>query len=155
MPITTIISGAQTGADRAALDFGRESGFETGGFIPRGRRDENGTIPMSYENLVETTSRNFRVRTELNVRKADATLIISHGPPTGGTRLTMVFAQRYSKPYKCVDLLADDQSAILRDVRRWIDENDFRVLNVAGSRASKDPKIYDGTRSFLASVLLS
>ena len=83
-----IVSGGQTGADRAALDIALELGFESGGWVPLGRQAEDGKIPDRYPNLRETDSPLPAVRTELNVRDSDATLIVSHGTLVGGTALT-------------------------------------------------------------------
>src|SRR5262245_24993140 len=70
-----IISGGQTGADRAALDFALERGLDCGGSVPRGRLAEDGPIPARYPGLVETETTNPAERTRQNVRAADATLI--------------------------------------------------------------------------------
>ena len=83
--IDKIVSGGQTGADRAALDVALELGLSTGGWIPRGRRAEDGAIPERYEELVESDSESYERRTELNVRDSDATVVFSFGPPTGGS----------------------------------------------------------------------
>ena len=75
-----IISGGQTGVDRAALDFALEVGIPIGGHLPRGRKDENGDIlPDKYAGMYETDADDVNVRTELNVQNSDATLIFSHG----------------------------------------------------------------------------
>ncbi len=79
MRIRKIISGGQTGADRAALDFALENNIETGGWIPKNRQAEDGRISEKYPDLRETETENPTERTELNVTDADATLIFSHG----------------------------------------------------------------------------
>ena len=84
-----IVSGGQTGADRAALDFARANGLGIGGWVPRGRLAEDGLIPEDYLGLLEADSTDPAVRTALNVRDSDATLILSHGPLTGGSLLTL------------------------------------------------------------------
>ena len=89
----TIISGGQTGVDRAALDVARALGLPYGGFIPKGRRTEDGTLPDEYVGMTETESSIFAVRTRENVACADATLILARGPPDGGTLLTQLTAQ--------------------------------------------------------------
>ena len=86
--IFRVISGAQTGADRDAFDAAIETGTDYGGWIPKGRLAEDGVIPEQYSNLVETDSEVYSVRTKLNVRDSDATLILSHGPLTGGSLYT-------------------------------------------------------------------
>lgn len=94
----TIISGGQTGADRAALDFAIKHGFAHGGWCPRGRQAEDGSLPDRYD-LRETPSRKYAQRTEWNVRDSDATAVFSiAADPHGGTRLTLVLAERLDKP---------------------------------------------------------
>ena len=72
----TILSGGQTGADRAALDFAIEYGLPHGGWCPRGRLAEDGPIDERYE-LTETPSHRYAQRTEWNVRDSDATVVFS------------------------------------------------------------------------------
>ncbi len=73
-----IISGGQTGADRAALDVAIECGIDHGGWVPQGRWAEDGPLPRGYH-MRETEVTQLATRTEWNVRDADATLIFSHG----------------------------------------------------------------------------
>ncbi len=74
-----VISGGQTGVDRAALDAAMKLGIEVGGFCPKGRRAEDGPIDEQYP-LTETASRAYPVRTEKNVAASDGTLILTGGP---------------------------------------------------------------------------
>ena len=99
-----IVSGGQTGADRAALEFARANGLGTGGWVPRGRLAEDGPIPEDYLGLLEADSTDPAVRTALNVRDSDATLILSHGPLTGGSLLTLQEATGIEKPVLHLDL---------------------------------------------------
>ena len=85
----TIVSGGQTGVDRAALDAARGLGLPYGGHVPRGRRAEDGPLADDYAGMTETASRNPAVRTARNVRDSDATLILCRGAPDGGTALTL------------------------------------------------------------------
>ncbi|MCD6446738.1 MAG: putative molybdenum carrier protein, partial [Candidatus Marinimicrobia bacterium] len=85
--MTKIISGGQTGADRAGLDAAMELNIPVGGWCPKGRKSEDGPIDNKYP-LQETTSGDYRVRTERNVKESDGTLIFTLGKPTGGTALT-------------------------------------------------------------------
>ena len=150
--IKTIISGGQTGADRAALDFALENKIESGGFIPKGRRAEDGKISEIYPNLVETKTKNYAERTELNVQNSDATLIVSHGKLTRGSLLTKRFAVKNRKPFLHIDFteLTIDES--VRETRKWLASQNCRRLNIAGARASTDAQIYDKTREFLAAL---
>ena len=92
------MSGGQTGVDRAALDIALEGGIDCGGWCPRGRRAEDGVIPLCYP-LTECESKQYRVRTERNVLDSDATLIIKHGRLIGGSALTAQLANNINDPY--------------------------------------------------------
>jgi hypothetical protein len=144
-----IVSGGQTGVDRAALDAAQVAGLPTGGWCPRGRRAEDGRIPARYP-LRETPSRTYAERTARNVRDSDATLVLSFNEPAGGTALTIREAGERGKPFRCVRLgnREPDVGAVLR----WLHDGDVRVLNVAGPRASEAPGIYEAARSFLREV---
>jgi hypothetical protein len=146
--IEKIISGGQTGADRAALDAALELGIPCGGWCPKGRRAEDGPIDVRYP-LKETHSASYRIRTEKNVRGSDGTLIFAWGKPKGGTALTIRFAQRYKKPYLVVDLSegADPETA-----QEWLESNEIKILNIAGLREGECPGIYIRTVDFLKEV---
>jgi hypothetical protein len=141
--ITRIISGGQTGVDRAALDAARTSRIESGGYVPNGRSAEDGRVANCYENLVETSSSDPAVRTLLNVVRSDATLIISRGPLRGGSLLTRVAAEAERRPWLHVDLLTMTRRSAARSIRHWLAGIDCETLNVAGPRESEDPEIYD------------
>jgi hypothetical protein len=151
--IEKVVSGGQAGVDRAALDVARELGIATGGWVPRGRRAEDGEIPADYRGLVETGSDAYDVRTEYNVRDSDATLILAFGELEGGTRLTRELAERQGKPLLVVDLerAMPGESAV--EVRDWLESTGPRVLNVAGPRASKQPRIAQAAAAVLRQVL--
>jgi hypothetical protein len=153
MTVRRIVSGAQTGADRAALDAALELGVACGGWVPRGRLDETGAIPDRYPDLVETDEEGFAPRTALNVRDSDATLILSHGALSGGSKLAATKAAEYGRPCLHVDLASVGLSRALEQVRAWIAEVRPEVLNVAGPRASKDPEIYRKTRTLVTRLL--
>ncbi len=132
-----IISGGQTGVDRAALDAAGDLGVPQGGWCPLGRRAEDGPIPERYP-LVEVASPDYAVRTERNVLDSDATLILTRAEPAGGTALTAQLAQRHRKPLLVVE--PDDPTAPER-IAAWLGEHAFAVLNVAGPRESQSPGI--------------
>lgn len=148
-----IISGGQTGADRAAFDFALENGFEMGGFVPRGRRAEDGEISGKYPNLVETSEKNYAVRTELNIINSDAVIIFSHGKLKGGSRLTRRFAKKYNKPFMHIDFLESDEDS-LKLVAEFLETNNCKILNIAGSRASTDSLVYQKTKDFLTNLFV-
>lgn len=151
MTIEKIVSGGQTGADRAALDFAMEYGIEHGGWVPEGRKAEDGPISLRY-NLRELTGGDYADRTAKNVLDADGTLIVSHGELTGGSLLTWVVAEKNKKPVLHVDMkkLLGFDAAI--DIHEWIEAHDIKALNIAGPRESKDPDIYRATRDLLETV---
>jgi hypothetical protein len=150
-----ILSGGQTGADRAALDAALELGIPIGGHVPRGRKDENGdALPNRYANMQETDSDDVNVRTELNVQNSDATLIFSHGALFGGSEYTQRMARRHGKPCLHVDLDKYDADQAVLLVRGWLADTRPRVLHFAGPRASDDREIYPEVTRVLAGALV-
>lgn len=150
--IKKIISGAQTGADRAALDFAINNDIDHGGWVPKGRKAEDGIIPGHY-NVIESLSDEYSRRTELNVMDSDGTLILSHGALTGGSALTEKLARKHGKPVLHINLSRKPEFQATVDITHWLGANHIEVLNVAGPRASKDPKIYEATTGVLEAVL--
>ena len=148
-----IVSGGQTGADRAALDVALEHGLAIGGWIPKGRLAEDGPIPHRYAGLRETDSAYPSVRTALNVCDSDATLILSHGPLQGGSLLTLEEARKLGRSVLHIDLAATPQSAAARQLCDWLRHVDPSTLNVAGPRASQDDAIYRSVVELLRTVL--
>ena len=144
-----IVSGGQTGVDRGALDAAIELGIAHGGWCPNGRLAEDGRIPDRYE-LAETESPDYAVRTEKNVLEGDATLIVCRGPLSGGTALTQRLAEAHGRPHLVVDLSEEAEPAA---IRRWLDEHEVEVLNVAGPRESQSPGIQAETTALLRAVL--
>lgn len=137
-----IISGAQTGADQAGLAAAIRLGLDTGGFVPRGGRTEDGplTIAMMDEyKLVETESRFYHERTVANVRSSDATVVFGILSP--GSTATIEECHRQKKP--CI------VNPTAERLRTWIKARQIEVLNVAGNRASVNPQIYAQTYNIL------
>ncbi len=149
--ITKIISGGQTGADQAALDVAIKLGIPHGGWIPKGRITEARTLDDRY-NLKEMETSNYNKRTKQNVVDSDGTLIISHGKLTGGSDYTREMALFHNRPWLHIDLNKTNSFRAAGKIKSWIAENDIEVLNVAGSRASKDPLIYQATADILETV---
>jgi len=146
--VEKVISGGQTGVDRAALDVALEIGILCGGWCPKGRRAEIGRIPDHYP-LEETSSAAYPQRTQMNIEDSDGTLVLTWGPPAGGTLLTIKLARKAGKPYLLADLTARHDPI---GVREWIRSNEIRVLNVGGPRESEFPGIYEKTRAYLRRV---
>jgi hypothetical protein len=133
-----IVSGGQTGVDRAALDAALAAGVGCGGWCPAGRRAEDGAIPARYP-LFETDEAAYGVRTRRNVRDSDATLIICDGEPAGGTALTLTSCREEDRPVLVIDSARENPDAALRRVEAFLARHAVRVLNVAGPRASESP----------------
>jgi hypothetical protein len=144
--IPKIVSGGQTGADRAALDWALSRKLPCGGWCPKGRKAEDGTIGSKYP-LKESLSASYVQRTEWNVRDSDATVLFSLAAKlTGGPKKTVDFAKKQNKPW--IHLVASEQDAARR-LKDWLEDNVVEVLNVAGPRASKEP----GVVSFVIGTL--
>jgi hypothetical protein len=150
----TIVSGGQTGADRAALDFAIRHGIAHGGWCPRGRMAEDGPIPARYQ-LRETPTAKYAQRTGWNVRDSDATVIFTIAAVMqGGTALTRQLADRLGKPW--LHLVGGDLAAATVDgaaawLTTFLDEHEVRRVNVAGPRASQE----HGVANFVDQVLTS
>jgi putative molybdenum carrier protein len=152
MTISKIISGAQTGVDRAALDAALELGIPHGGWVPKGRKAEDGIIPEKYK-MVEMPTERYAGRTERNILDSDGTLIISRGPLTEGSDLTRQLAIKHARPWLHSDLERIDVTEAARTILAWLKRQGISVLNVAGPRASKDPGIYRLTKDILKRVI--
>ena len=146
-----IISGGQTGVDRAALDLALKNTIKCGGWCPKGRLAEDGTIDNKYP-LKETTDTTYETRTKNNVRDSDATLILYIAEMDAGTRLTFDVAREMHKPVIIIDL-SENRGVSLQKVQHWLQFNHPEILNIAGSRESNNPGIYAETMEFLEALL--
>jgi hypothetical protein len=143
-----IVSGGQTGADRAALDFAIEHGVPHGGWCPQGRVSEDGAIDAGYA-LQETPTPDYTQRTEWNVRDSDGTVIFSISAKlNGGSKVTEDFAAALGKPCLHLSVESDGEQAVNR-LCEFIQQHKIRVLNVAGPRSSNEP----GVGAFVREVL--
>jgi len=146
-----IVSGGQTGVDRAALDVALALGIPCGGWCPQGRCAEDGAIATKYP-LRQTPSARYWQRTEWNVCDSDGTLVLMRGAPSGGTALTVELARAHGRPCLVVDLLNPVSPQTVCD---WMTRNRIRILNVAGPRAEGNRGIYRQAGRFLRRVLLA
>jgi len=149
--IAKIVSGGQTGADRAALDWAIENGIPHGGWCPRGRLAEDGPIDPRY-NVQETPTTSYPQRTEWNARDSDGTVVFSIGAVlSGGSKKTVTLAQKHGKPVIHISRTATPNpgEALLQFVRT----HGIRILNVAGPRGSKEPEVAAFTKAVLRALL--
>lgn len=165
--ITKIISGGQTGADRGGLDAAIHCDLPHGGWCPRGRKAEDGVIPVEYH-LNEMASPKYLPRTKANVFDSDATVIFTYGPLTRGSLKTVSYAHHLKKPYHEVDLLRTTHRQAVEEIVRWLageaELNDYDeyqakpsetcILNVAGSRESHAPGMQDAAFRLMVDVLI-
>jgi hypothetical protein len=159
--IEKIVSGGQTGADQAGLDVAIHFGLDYGGYLPRGRRTERGSLPFRYKNMIETDSRDYPTRTILNITNSDGTVVLTFGSPTGGSAFTLRKCLEKFKPSLHVSLryitdtvlIGTDNSRSRDVICKWLTENEINNLNVAGSRLSKFPDIYERVYSILEMVI--
>ena len=147
-----IISGGQTGVDRAALDVALKHGIECGGWCPAGRRDEFGRIPDEYP-VQELETGGFRERTLQNVKDSDGTVVIYSGNLGGGTEQTVHFCFELKRPHQLIDAaqFAPEESA--KFIAEFVRNNHIAILNVAGPRKSEWPKGYHFAYRALESFL--
>ena len=148
MMISRVVSGGQTGVDRAALDAALELGLPCGGWCPKGRLAEDGAIDARYP-LKDAPSEDYAQRTEWNIRDSDGTLVLNRGPLAGGTAQTVEIAARLQKPHLMVDL---ERPLACEIIHAWLRANRIGVLNVAGPRESKAPGISAQAHQFLRAL---
>ncbi len=146
-----IVSGGQTGADRAALDFAIENGYTHGGWAPSERKAEDGPIRLMYQ-LTVLPNGSYRQRTKRNVEDSDGTLIVNLGELDGGTLATRQFAESLGKPHLVVQLDGGVSTEASRLAVQWLRDQSISTLNVAGPRESKRPGIYGLTAALLAAM---
>ena len=137
-----IISGGQTGVDRAALDTALKNGIEAGGSCPAGRLDEFGTIPARYP-LKELEDGGVAERTAHNVKDSDGTVIIYQGKLSGGTEQTLRFCVDQQRPHILINASRTPVEEAARSIAHFVRGNKISTLNVAGPRQSEWPAGYD------------
>jgi Circularly permutated YpsA SLOG family len=147
-----IISGGQTGVDRAALDVALKHGIESGGWCPTGRLDEIGRIPDRYP-VEELEDGGFIERTLQNIKDSDGTVIIYPGKLSGGTEQTLHFCVEQRRPHELIDASKVSTQKAAQLIADFVRENKIDILNVAGPRASEWPEGYDYAYRTLDSFL--
>ena len=148
--IAKIISGGQTGVDRAALDIAIDRGIEHGGYCPRERLAEDGKIPEKY-NLLETNSEKYIMRTRLNIDFADGILILFSDNISGGTKIAREYTINNNKPIFYINVLQDIKSE-QNNFNRWIKDKRISILNIVGPRESES-QIYTLAKAGLEQLL--
>ena len=150
-----IISGGQTGVDRGALEAALELGLEAGGWCPPNKQAEDGKIPEHFplKETPEERSPNApdiprSLRTEWNVRDADATLILLPEPDhlDSGTNWTMEVCKRMEKQYFVCNPF---EPKSIPQIREQILKRNTRTINVAGPAESVCPGIQAATKTFI------
>lgn len=153
--IQKIISGGQTGVDQGALDFALANGIDAGGWCPKGRICESGTIPEKYP-LTEVQAEDYKIRTFWNARNSEGTLvIIRDGFMETGTALTIDYCKQLRKPYFILDIGSKSKigEALKIQFSKWLEDHSIQVLNVAGNRESNSPGIGADTSTILEYLL--
>lgn len=151
--ISKIISGGQTGADRAGLDVAIDLGMDYGGSLPSGRRTEDGYLSRSYTKMKEVKSRHYHVRTEKNVMDSDATIIFTYSRMGSGSALTIKKAEEHYKSCLHVNLDKQTDDEAVKIVTEWLDSVRPHILNIAGSRESTAQGIYQRVFNIMKEVL--
>lgn len=147
-----IVSGGQTGVDRAALDVALKHGIDCGGWCPAGRLDEFGGIPDRYP-VEELGGGGFSERTLQNVQDSEGTVIIYPGKLSGGTERTVRFCVEQQRPYQLIDASKISTEAAAKLISDFVRKTKIGILNVAGPRASEWPGGYDYASRVLEAFL--
>jgi hypothetical protein len=147
-----IISGGQTGVDRAALDVCMERNFPCSGWCPKGRLAEDGVINREYP-LTETNEAEYSFRTIKNVIDSDGTIIISPENLSGGTQFTYQTAIERQKPVLAIHPTNQINSSLFSEVKDWLRTNKIEILNIAGPRESEWPEGYKITHEIVSGIL--
>ncbi|WP_395750982.1 YpsA SLOG family protein [Prosthecobacter sp.] len=152
-PRFKIISGAQTGVDRAALDAALAFGVPCGGWVPAGRHDEDGPIPAHYP-VKALKEGGYKERTIQNLCDADGTLILYFEELEGGTELTVARCIKLHRPYHLIDGAEISAERAAEMALRFVTTRDLRSLNVAGPRGSKRPEGYAYALEVVSTLLM-
>lgn len=165
MKYIKIISGGQTGADRAGIKFARDHDIPYGGTVPLRRKAEDGVVPMIYDEMRESYSSDYRIRTEQNVKDAFCTLVFTMCPlkeVTSGSWLTIAFARQHNRQWMHVNLKEPNVPMVDEWLdkwyRMWLPNNEHWrgavqfTINIAGGRESKNPGMEAAVLAFLGQL---
>lgn len=152
MLLKKVISGGQTGVDRAGLDAAMCTGFETGGFAPKGWKTTDGPAPELAKLGLEESRGGYDVRTRQNALLADATIIFARNFESPGTALTVRILEQYGKPFELVgeQVVSNTETAVqlAHGLAKWIFCEKFATVNIAGNSERSAPGIYAYSRAF-------
>lgn len=149
--IKKIISGAQTGADRGALLAALKNNIEVGGWVPKGRRAEDGYVSSDFP-VLETPSRDYPQRTEWNVRDSDGTIVFNKAKNSRGCNLTIAMASRYKKPILVIKTQRSDEE-VVASIVSFVNRYNLVTLNVAGNRESSVPGLQEYVERIMSAVI--
>jgi len=147
-----ILSGAQTGVDRAALDAALKKKVPCGGWCPEGRKAEDGTVPELYP-VQELKDGGYNERTKKNVQDSDGTVIIYFGQLSGGTAETLRYCLNEKKPYLLLDGREVNVGRAAERIFEFQSLLPDGTLNFAGPRASGEPQAYEYTMKVVENFL--
>ena len=147
-----IITGGQTGVDRGALDACLAINFPSGGWCPNNRIAEDGIISKKYH-LLETKQKEYKFRTEKNVREADGTWIIAPSDLTGATLLTKELCLKFKKPYLIIQAEKDSFNTNISEIISFLEQTKIETLNIAGPRLSEWNDSYQISKQIITSLL--
>jgi hypothetical protein len=147
-----IISGGQTGVDRAALDVALRHGINCDGWCPAGRLDELGKIPDRYP-VQELQSGGFNARTLQNVKDSDGTVVVYPGELRGGTERAVRFCVDLERPHQLIDASKVSAEDAAKSIADFVRKNKISILNVAGPRQSEWPEGYNYASRALSAFL--
>jgi hypothetical protein len=148
----TIVSGGQTGVDRASWDAAIELGLSQEGWVPKGRIAEDGTIASRYQ-CRETSGADYVERTEKNILDSDATLVLGFGAASGGTKLTIDLCEKHRRPYLWMDLDSRPVEKAIAEGLLFLRKERPGRLNVAGPRGSSRANVYSRALDYVKTLL--
>jgi len=145
MKLRKIISGGQTGVDRAGLEAGKKLNLETGGTAPKNYRTDNGSdYSLKDFGLIEHSDWQYKPRTIENVKNSDGTVWFGDSSSPGG-RLTLNTCKKLNKPYTI--------NPSIQFFIQWLEFNNIEILNVAGNRESTNPGIQEKVEKYIINVV--